>query len=288
MHTGTTDTGPPPIPRNHKLLPDTPLKVSQMKPVIKPTRPHSHAGYYELILLTEGAGTHTIETTSHAVQPGMAFFLQPGQVHCWDFCRIPAGYVLMFHEAWLAAHPLFQQQGLYSLRHLPQAWRLDPDQTACLDRLLCNLATLPPQADPILAGSYLYRLLAHLSSYQGQAPATGPDAHLLDRFRQAIGHTFAERRDIAWYATTLGTSRRRLNQACRSPIGRSANDLVRERIVLEAKRLLMHSELSVSSIAYDLGFHDPSHFVKFFRKHTNLTPGDYRERLASMLPVRES
>jgi AraC-like DNA-binding protein len=63
-------------------------------------------------------------------------------------------------------------------------------------------------------------------------------------------------------------------------VGSSASELIHERIELEAKRLLVHSVLTVSEIAYQLQFRDPSYFVRFFKRRTNITPGDYRARLA--------
>ena len=71
-----------------KIADDVLLKVSRMKPVIKPTKPHKHAGYHELIILSKGLGYHTINDQNYEVKPMMGFYLKPGQVHCWNFTQI--------------------------------------------------------------------------------------------------------------------------------------------------------------------------------------------------------
>ena len=74
------------------------IKVSRMKPVIKPTKPHKHDGYHELIFLNNGSGSHKIDDDIFEVLPPVGFFLRNGQVHCWDFCQIPEGFVILFKE----------------------------------------------------------------------------------------------------------------------------------------------------------------------------------------------
>jgi AraC-like DNA-binding protein len=82
------------------------------------------------------------------------------------------------------------------------------------------------------------------------------------------------------YASQLGCSEKSLNRATRTVVDMSAKALLLGRIVLEAKRLLAHSTSPVAVIAADLGFDEPTNFVKFFRRETGMTPGGFRGRHA--------
>jgi len=75
----------------------------------------------------------------------------------------------------------------------------------------------------------------------------------------------------------LNVSRTHLNNGLRRYTGHSASELIHERMILEAKRRLLHSTLTIAEIAYELRFQDPSYFGRFFRKYTGVTPGAYRE-----------
>ena len=79
------------------------------------------------------------------------------------------------------------------------------------------------------------------------------------------------------YAEMLNVTPNHLNALCKEHLGMQAGELIRSRIVLEAKRLLINLDLTVSEIAYKLNFNDNSYFTKFFRKETGMTPEDFRK-----------
>ncbi|UZR98230.1 hypothetical protein [Chondrinema litorale] len=81
-----------------------------MKPVIKPTKPHKHDGYHELIFLNKGSGVHHIDDDIFEVVPPVGFFLRNGQVHCWDFCQIPEGFVILFKEQAMSSYSVTLNQ----------------------------------------------------------------------------------------------------------------------------------------------------------------------------------
>lgn len=268
-----------PIPNKQKLRATEMFRIARMKPVIKPTRPHSHPYYYELILLTDGAGKHRIELEEYEVQPGMVFWLNPGQVHCWDFSRIPEGYVLMFRQECLQDHPFFREKGLQWLNQLPSMLLLSPQPRLWLERLMQTSMELPPHAYAQQA-AYLVLMLQHLEALIPTVALepSGPQKALLIQFQALIDRHFRQRWHVVTYCQHLAVSEKKLNQVCKDLSGRTAGDHLRERLLLEAKRLLMHTALTVSEVAYELGFHDPSHFIKFFKKQTNLTPGEFQQK----------
>ena len=104
---------------------------------------------------------------------------------------------------------------------------------------------------------------------------------LLRRFQELVEAEYSDRRPLSHYARTLGITVPHLSRVCREVTGRSASTLVQERVVLEAKRRLVYTSMSVSEIAYSLGFADPAHFTKFFANGTGETPSLFRAEMTA-------
>ena len=96
------------------------------------------------------------------------------------------------------------------------------------------------------------------------------------KFRQLVERHFRERRDIGFYAKSLGLTERSLRRLCQDAEGLSPGHLIDARIALEAQRRLLYSHEPVSSIAYDLGFEDPAYFSRFVRRHSGAAPSQLR------------
>ena len=86
---------------------------------------------------------------------------------------------------------------------------------------------------------------------------------------------------MAFYATTLGVSSDHLSRVCRAVTSSSALALVHERLALEAKRVLVHTQMTVSEVALDLGFDDVAYFSRFFKGVVGCAPSEFRARIAS-------
>jgi AraC-like DNA-binding protein len=79
-------------------------------------------------------------------------------------------------------------------------------------------------------------------------------------------------------ASALNVSPQKLNAILKKTSGKSASELLTEQVLLEAKRYLLHTDKTVSEIAFALSFTDPSHFVKHFKKSAGETPQTFRSR----------
>jgi AraC-like DNA-binding protein len=101
------------------------------------------------------------------------------------------------------------------------------------------------------------------------------------RFRAAVERDFMRWHGVATYADRLGCSQKSLTRAALDVSDRTAKAVITDRLVLEAKRLLAHSLLPVAGIGDQLGFGEATNFVKFFRRETGLTPGDFRVKQRS-------
>jgi AraC family transcriptional activator of pobA len=96
-------------------------------------------------------------------------------------------------------------------------------------------------------------------------------------FKDLLERNYRKFKSVNKYASDLGVSSRRLSQATTKILGKSPKELIDERILLESKRLLIHSSSTIKEIAYDLGFDEPTNFIKYFRKHNRSTPVEFRE-----------
>ena len=102
--------------------------------------------------------------------------------------------------------------------------------------------------------------------------------HRMERFSELIDRHFREWRPVGFYAHRLGVSTAQLNNSCRRESGRSAQHLIHERLLLEARRLLAYSDLDVTAISYSLGFKDPAYFSRFFTRREAMSPSAFRRR----------
>ena len=255
-----------------KIQDDMLIKVSRMKPVIKPTKPHKHAGYYELIFLSKGAGTHTIDDQKFDVKPYTGFYLKPGQVHCWDFSQIPEGFVVLFKEAVMATYT----ETMNNLFSMSVKFDL-PEQTALFTLLEQFYHDFKSWHESKVLQAYLnLTLLKTLELADKSTPVEPSVIADFYAFKKLVNDQFIELRQASQYAEQMNLSVKRLNAICKSAAQSSAIDIIKERILIEAKNLITHTTLTVSEIAYRLNFSDASNFVKFFKSLTTLTPMEYR------------
>ncbi|MBC6611153.1 helix-turn-helix transcriptional regulator [Hymenobacter sp. BT507] len=247
-------------------------------------------GYYFLVLLWEGSGRHWIDTTAYSLQPHTLYFTVPRQVILKEELHPVSGFNLNFTEEFLAL------DGSGTLRQLPiiqnphngHALRLAPADMAFVQDILEKMyaeyqAAHPWQYTMLLA--YLNVLLVYLSRlYTAQYhPLDAADgAVLLGKFRTRIEESFTQHHDVGTYADMLHLSAGHLSEVVKEQSGKSAIAHIHERLVVEAKRLLFHTEQSSKEIAFQLGFEDASYFNRFFKRLTQQTPLQYRHGVREM------
>lgn len=260
------------IPVKSKITAESLFKISMMKTVIKPTKPHRHADYHEFIFLDGGSGFHDIDDMSFEVTPAAAFYIRPGQTHCWNFSALPRGYVLLFREELLPKEDigiLFDLPAHIPLGNQPRLFRLLSD---LYEEYKDTEASYP------VYGAYLHLLIAKLKMLSGTNNDTGTFSDgLFQQYKRLVNDNFLENKQLKFYAGKLNTTLGTLNDTCKRASGKTASSVINERILLEAKMLLAATGRPVKEIAAVLRFSDAPHFVKFFRLYTNLTPGKYRE-----------
>ncbi len=264
-------------------------------------QPHTHQGLYQVLWLWRGQAEVLLDERRAEVQAPAAIVLPPTVVHGFRFAPETDGRVLTLSARWLlegeagALGAAFQE--LFSVPRLlcflpdePRAQRLD-----ALFRELTHEFQWPATAgaSPVLgwlARALVWRL-AQASAQQRQAAAAGERGlrhqALFTRFLLLVEQHFLEHWPLQRYAERLGLSLQRLNRLTHSASGRSALELVHERLTREACRRLIYIAAPTASLALELGFDDPSYFSRFFKRRTGLSPQQYRlaQQQASQPPV---
>lgn len=248
---------------------------------------HNH-NYYHLVYFTEGSGEHLIDFEKFPVKTGMMYFMKPGQVHQWYFKQKYDGFVVNFSSSffdWIGINSSLLQKFsfLQSIKITDHVIELNKELQAIISPLFENIINenlLNDQFTNLKIGSQLLELFILIErNYFADSNAVNDyKSVLLNNFQTLIDQHFKVKKLPKDYAEMLYITPNHLNALCKDLGGISAGELIRSRVVLEAKRLLVNKELSVSEIAYELNFQDASYFVKFFKKYTNFTPEQFRKQ----------
>jgi AraC-like DNA-binding protein len=251
--------------------------------------PH-RKGYYFMAFVREGSSRHWIDTTPYILQPNSFYFTTPHQVHLKEEPRPMTGYALSFAEEFLALDDSGFLKGLPIIEnpHNGHELRLsEADQVFIediLDKLLLEYGAGNPWQNNMLV-AYMRVLLIYLSrlyTEQCSRYASAPDRVLLRRFLSAVSASYAQLHEVSAYAELLNISAGYLSEVIKEQSGRPAIAHIHERLVVEARRLLFHTDLAVKEIAFELGFEDASYFNRFFKRLTQQTPVEYRTHIREM------
>lgn len=268
------------IPVKNKLGEGRLFKISRFKEQIKKTQPHKHEGYYELIYLSQGEGFHWMDTEHYQVSPPEIYFLKPGSLHCWQFTSIPTGFVILFQEAYF--DPVKERNIIELFGKLDEKVRVllpeDYRPHTIFEEIYREYSQPSDYTDSTIHG-YLQALFSKiLQLSQTVEKVQLPNAGLPERFLKLLSEKCPELHLVNQYAQLLHTSPQNLNAACRKYTRKSAAEHIAGQLLLEAKRYILHSEKNISEIAYTLHFNDASYFIKFFKKHSGITPAQFRRQ----------
>jgi AraC family transcriptional regulator, transcriptional activator of pobA len=242
--------------------------------------PHRH-DFYQLLYVTHGKGKHIIDFEEYEVKAGCFYNVAPGQVHEWIFDEDIDGILINFNEDFFDAF-VANPHVLRNLLFFEIQDELFLGENGLIlslfEKILSEYNETPYDQNPLLA-VYLLELLFQLQRQQQQKWNNQPNKQLpsvLRSFQELIELHFSDWRLPKQYAEQLAVTPNRLNVLCMEYWGKSAGELIRQRVILESKRLLVQSNLSVAEIAWNLKFEDNSYFVRFFKKSEQITPMKFR------------
>lgn len=248
---------------------------------------HRHS-FYHFVFFTHGSGTQQIDFKTFDVKPNLIYFMLPGQVHSWNFETKPDGYLINFSASYFSSF-LLEQEYLakfvfFSGKPEEQVLVLDHNTSQRLISIFEEILSEGNTALSInddLVKVLMLRLFIEVSrssDLQNNAETNPYNHTILKNFKQLIEQNYTELRLPKQYAALLYITPNHLNALCNDFLGISAGKLIRDRIILEAKRLLINLDLRVVEIAEKLNFEDQSYFVKFFKKYEGTTPDRFRKQ----------
>ncbi|MEU2427548.1 AraC family transcriptional regulator [Streptomyces sp. NPDC007851] len=242
--------------------------------------------FHVVMLFTEGPVRHMIDFAEYEAGAGDLLWIRPGQVHRFSRSCEYRGTVLTMQPGFLPRATV-EATGLYRY-DLPPLLRPDAPRLSALQAALANLQreyedteTLPLSLHTSVLRHSLTALLlrlAHLAASSAEAARRQADT-TFTLFRDAVEKDFAANHSVSAYADALGYSRRTLVRAVRAATGETPKGFIDKRVVLEAKRLLAHTDLPIGRVGAAVGFPDAANFSKFFQLHTGQTPVAFRTEL---------
>jgi AraC family transcriptional activator of pobA len=264
------------------------LKVEKLEPLAEynPNEPHRH-NFYEIFYFAEGGGVHLIDFETIPIISNSIHFVSPGQVHFVNRELKSTGFVIMFSREFFYARassqdllfemPFFHTSASQSYLDLNK-----PDSVLDIVVAIQKEYEIKGMFKPEILCSYVNILLFKCKDIYDKEHARKGDKYIdqhVNRFRILIEQKFAAVHKVLDYAALLNISANHLNDLCKNAIGKNAAELIHDRLILESKRLLLHSELSAKEIAYFLNFEDPSYFGRFFGAHVGMAPNAFRKAI---------
>jgi AraC family transcriptional activator of pobA len=248
--------------------------------------PHRHS-FFHFVLFTSGDGSYSIDFTNFTIKPYSMYFMAPGQVHTWDFQDIPTGYVVNFGADYFSdflKHPsMIYDFPMFNGKPSSQVIQVPEHQQKSIIELLTNLynSTLKNTwrstsqfQIPLL---HLFELMSASSSQVSKSfQAVCAGEKLVQQFINAINEHFFEEKYPSFYAKKLGITIHHLNNICKAHLGKQAGEVIRDRVILEIKRLLIDPTLKIKEISLLVKFNDPSYFSKFFKNGTGMSPEQFK------------
>ena len=251
---------------------------------------HSHYQYI-LYAIETGRGKHNIDFTDLEIRPGRVFFITPGQMHCFSSDSV-SGYFLIFdldfYHCVKSVFKLYDFPFFHTSLTLPYLDCGDgfPEILMGLERMYREYVSSETFGKLSILRSELENLLIQFTRIKQSQ--SGDDKQILvpnnEKVRKLellIEQNFKEHKEVDFYAGELHISSRHLNNIIFEKTGKSISLMIHDRILIEAKRQLLHSEKTVAEIAYELGFGDKAYFHRYFKKLTGKTPLGFRNEFVA-------
>jgi AraC-like DNA-binding protein len=257
---------------------------------------HSH-DYYELIFIQEGSGMLRADLQEYGIGSNLLYFLKPGQVHQLETSENVEGFTLSFTDSFLKMieHEFDWscQTTLFQLFASSSALRISEEFVDDLKEIVTKMMKEFSHDFSFriqLLKKYFKIFLIYLSRQfeeVSQSIKQSREVELVKGFVNMLEKNYKEKKMVADYAAELLVTPNYLNGIVKKNTGFSAGHLIRERVVLEAKRLARYSDAGMKEIAYSLGFNDSAHFSKFFKSVSGKNFSDFKKEGVSYVVMSQ-
>lgn len=244
--------------------------------------------FYMLVFYTEGETEHLVDFVWHKVRKNTLFYLAKGQVNAFRFKKNLKGYLIIFTENYFKEHlnklpknaviRLFTSHLFSPKIQVPLSSNLNNYMNLFYDEFYKEKGAFNKRN--ILDSLYtvIFSKLEQLKKHQTFHLKESDKLDLFLKFKILLEQYFSESRNADFYAQKMNITYKHLNTICKDIVDVTAKQFIDEFIILEAKRKLINSTIKSTELAYSLGFEEPTNFVKYFKKHTGLTPNSFKKQ----------
>ncbi len=250
------------------------------------------AGFYHIIWFQKGNPTHSVDFNPIQIKTNTLLFLNKDTVQHFDNQTKFEGKALLFTDSFFCKSEsdtkflrtciLFND--LFSVSHIQIDAQLQLF-TDVFQQMTNELNEAKDNFQADILQNLLHNFLLHSERERRQQNFTeikkGADLDYVLLFKDILEANYKQQKQVNYYAKQIFISEKRLNQATTKVLGKSPKGIIDNRVMLEAKRLLAHTTEAVKEIGFDLGFDEPTNFIKYFRKHNDNTPTEFRETFVS-------
>ncbi len=253
----------------------------------KISTPHKH-DFYLVVIITRGVGVHEVDFRSYDVKAGSVFMLGPGATHNWELSQDIEGYIFFhtreFFDVKFGGRKVDDFPFYFSVQNSPVVYL---GKKECIELVYYFKAIFKEYSDKNLMKWQKIAALVDLvyiqisRTYAGEAwiesKANMGYALKMRELEVMINQHFLVEKSPSVYAGKMNMSSKHLNRIIKSLVNKTVTDIIADRVLLEAKRMLIHSDIRIAELADKLGYEDCSYFSRLFKRRCGLSPKEFRE-----------
>jgi AraC family transcriptional regulator, transcriptional activator of pobA len=249
---------------------------------------HKHT-FYEILWMEKGKSKQTIDYKEYEIAPNSLFFISPNQVHQFEEWRPLIGGSIMFTEDFFLLNQNNKDK-LFELTFLDNFYGNPSIQLHKKEfsELLQTIHFLENEHKRTNSNKLIKQSLLHILMAQVQRIVESNSSVAISKkyivvfkqFKELLEQHFEENKTASFFADKLSITTHHLNVVCKSITSKTASDVIRARVVLEAKRMLSFSDATINEIAAHLNIFDSSYFAKIFKAETNLSPMIFKNKIS--------
>ena len=248
--------------------------------------PH-RCSFYHIILVQKGTAMHHVDFTPVLLEPNSILFIGKETVQWFDKFACYEGWLILFTDGFfssapddvrfLGSTPLFNSPPDASLIHIKPVGN---PFSELLKQMIEEQQQVGDYRQRPILKNLLYNFLLfaerEIKKERPEPVRQLPEFDNMRLFRDLLEIHFRKKKSVTFYLKNLNITEKKLNYATSAVAGRTPKEIIDDRVLLEAKRSLAFAYQSIKEICFELGFDEPTNFIKFFRRHTGKTPMEYR------------
>ncbi|MBG6131146.1 AraC-like DNA-binding protein [Aquimarina sp. EL_43] len=254
------------------------------------SKPHTHS-FYQIIWFKSNKGKHFIDFEEYDIKKNRIFFIAKNQVHFFEKRQDYSGLLFHFNESFILNNEtdinFFLTYSIFN-NHQEPFYQVPNEQE---HQILSYFQQIENETknngefgNQMILSNVLKAFLLRIEREKrknGKTIKTDLSRNFTYlKFRDLLEHNFYQNWSVSNYADQLSISTKTLNSIIKSEMGKTTSQVIADRILLEAKRKLIHTNARINQIGYDLGFQDPYYFIKYFKKHLKISPSEFRKTIS--------